>query len=163
MIKLKHIVSTVSGKIFMLLLLSSPATVAVLALMGLTNDEVGGNILFGLLICSIPINISILVAERVKKGTQAIAKISWILLSLIILGVSLATIPDILMYAMITLCFPISIGAIYILYFLHTFPFYQTDSHFAYMFIAWLVFFVPGYLQWFKLIPYLHKRFWLSI
>jgi len=152
MSKYKTIAETITGKFLILVLLVIPSTIVILALFGLAKSEFVGNVIFSVLVCSVLVNIAVLLTAKVGKGTLSIVRIYWILISLLILAIAASTISEALLFGMETLCFPASIIVNYIVYYIHTSSFYPTGSQFVNLFLTWLVFFIPGYIQWFILI-----------
>jgi hypothetical protein len=100
------------------------------------------------------------------------AKLGWVGLCILILAVSLylgdpgvkRDIDIFLVWSMLVLCFPSS-GLIVLLFAGASYLLYQhfsiapsaerATTFYAYLFLTWLAFFVVGYIQWFKLLPYL--------
>jgi hypothetical protein len=105
-----------------------------------------------------------------KKGVLACMKWIWITISVVVLFATLhfydgkpnSDAELLLAYGMLTLSFPCSIllsaivGAIGYLFYIT----YGNVIHTTYLsiLITWLCFFVTGYIQWFKFVPWLLRR-----
>lgn len=136
------------------------------------REELVGNTAFSVLPAAILLDVSIVLAHVVENRSERLARGGWIGLCLVVIvfasAIASSIQPDahkaaeiFFAYAMLTLSFPIGFlgpffvsGLDYLLN-LEMLGFYGSN------FVAWLVFFVLGYLQWFKLLPWLIAK-WRS-
>lgn len=146
------------------------------------QGELLGGVAFSILPAAILLNISIVIASIIKHDSPQIAKIGWVTLCIaeiiFVLVVADPQHPDafrdagiILGYAMFALSFPLGfIGPLLLwaggsllsyvfglfgradLLVLEGMKFYISN------FFLWLSFFITGYLQWFKLLPFLIEK-----
>lgn len=166
-----HILKTRSGKFLAILwllilaiLIGTPTITFFLDRM-----ELLGNIVFSIFPMAVLLNISVVLAFIVEKGTVRIAKLAWVCMSIAVivfaLGVAGSGEADayksaeiVFAYSMLILSFPISflapfvVSAIGYLFNLDEFGIYISNL------VAWGVFFVLGYLQWFKLVPWIIEK-----
>lgn len=133
------------------------------------REELLGNIAFSLLPAAILLNVSIVLSHFVENGSGKIARAAWISLCVaVIIFVSSTGDPNhpdayrdsgiILAYSMLTLSFPIGFVAAFLLAGIdYLFGFGKLGFYIS-NFIAWFGFLILGYLQWFKLVPYLINK-----
>jgi uncharacterized membrane protein YbhN (UPF0104 family) len=143
--------------------------ITALAVIFLGQEEMRANAAFGLIVVSVFAIISILLSYSADLRTQKISQFSWILVALACLAFSLNVVTQdvpeahkaadaVLLTTMFVLTFPSGIVAIvavvvYSLYFLPT----RGAGTFE-LFIFWLLFFAVGYVQWFRIVPSLSRR-----
>jgi hypothetical protein len=132
----------------------------------INREELLGNVAFSIFPISILLNISIIFAFFVEKGTVKIVKAAWVFINIaVIIFVSSLFIWGgvdgrgdsgiVLAYSMLTLSFPIgNLAAFIISALLYLINFGESGLYISYL-MDWGVFFVLGYLQWFKLVPWI--------
>lgn len=171
MTKITQIVRTGMGKALIVLWVLALLSLISLPILGIFQHELLGNLAFGFLMSSVLVNISIIVSYRVSRESIQFAKREWLLLGVIILGFTLynfdgkenSDVSIFLFWAMLVLSFPVSI-AINLLfagisYFVDNLFFGAIKVGYTYLFIVWFMFFLAGYFQWFKLIPFFLGKF----
>lgn len=161
-----QIYKTGLGKALVLLWALALLLLIGLLLFGCFYNEIFGNMAFGFLLISIVLNTSIIISYKVENGSLQIVKACWSVISVLILGVTFyffdgkpnSDIAVFLSWAMLVHSFPISLivnlhfaGISYLLY--NAFS-VNMKVGYLYLFVVWLVFFISGYFQWFKLIPF---------
>lgn len=130
------------------------------------RTELMGNIAFSLLLAAVLIDASNVLSCIVETEGIRIAKAAWIGLCVValffVLGVADPSRPDtakdaetILAYLMLILSFPIGFLSVLLLIGLGFLFNLEEAGFYISNLIAWLVFVVFGYLQWFKFTPYL--------
>ncbi len=99
-----------------------------------------------------------------------IIKVLWIALCIVVLCITLyfydgkpnSDISDFLVWTMVLLTFPLGlvIGLLigWISFLLYESTGVMSSVSYGMLFIAWLIFFIVGYLQWFKMIPLLIQK-----
>jgi hypothetical protein len=148
-------------------------------LLGLVSDAPLAYLAFGLLPASVLSVLSIAVSYWVKRGTDVVARLVWIAHSLVLLALlgalvfvaanthrdSPSDVGAVLTYTMLIAAFPISVPAVAVMggaaWALNcSLPTlagsgagYARASEIAFLFLAWLVYTVAGYWQWFVLFP----------
>lgn len=168
------ITKTTAGKILLSLWLVTVLILIGLPLVGIFQNEIKGNLAFSLLVCSVLLNLSVIISYKVKTGSEFLSKMMWICLGIIVLGFILfltynltggsnKEVGIILTYIMLVYSFPISIlvsllfgSIIYISD--KYFPFADSVNTYWGIFFIWSIFFIFGYLQWFKLLPSLIRK-----
>lgn len=171
MTKITQIVRTGMGKALIVLWVLALLSLISLPILGIFQHELLGNLAFGFLLSSALVNISIIVSCKVSRESVQLAKGGWLLLGVIILGFTLyhfdgkknSDVSIFLVWAMLVLSFPVSLvinlffaGISYLLD--NLFP-GAIKVEYTYLFIVWLMFFLAGYFQWFKLIPFFLAKF----
>ena len=166
--EMTNIAATRGGKVLVGLWAVTLIILIGIPLASLSEGEVVGSIAFGILPAAILLNISIVVAYLIEKG-QEVAKWGWATLCVGALLLIVTTVdlqhPDahrdagiVLAYSMLTLSFPL--GFIGMLAFSAIGNLVEPiggPSWNLYLSLGWqwLGLFIAGYLQWFKLVPYL--------
>lgn len=170
------------GKILIGIWLLVIGIVVVIPSISLVQGEVLGGIVFSFLPAAILQNISIIIASFSENITHKIAKAGWVILCLAeILIVFLIADPHqvtayrdvelILSYTMFTLSFPLGLISPFLLwvcglladnimnYFGLADPSnFEIQKFYLAMFSLWFSFFLIGYFQWFKLLPFIIKK-----
>jgi hypothetical protein len=142
----------------------------------LSPADVVGSMAFSFIPTAIIFNISILLAHFIRNGAENFARAGWITLSFLVMVfvLSLSSTPQpespndlsvVLIYSMLTLSFPLGLvvsllmGGVAYWAHLANWQFHQSiQGPWISITIVWLAFFIVGYIQWFKLIPYLIKK-----
>lgn len=140
------------------------ALIIAFAVVGLGQQELRGNVAFGLIVIAILIDAANLFSYGANSRVQRLSRMSWILVAVICLLFSLhiAALQDpearkaadsVLLTAMVVLAFPSGIVAMlaimaYSVQFLAT-----RGASASELLIFWFVFFASGYVQWFMLMP----------
>lgn len=178
MINIAQITETRTGKILILIWIMILAILIGVPVISLFTGGLLENIIFSTLPVAILINIAIILSYNVKKGTQRITKISWLILSIAIVAYALILINPkqprageeigmVIGYPMLILSFPSSFLIIYLYYGIarlfdnfgwSILPHSGAISFYLLYFIFWFGFFIGGYFQWFKLVPFLARR-----
>lgn len=171
---IKEIVKTKLGKLLLFLWLLFLLVLIGLLLLGSFQNEFLGNLAFSILPCSVLLNISVVIAHKVKCGSERLAQIVWIGFGLLVLGFlfllvylsggkSGKDVGIVLFYGMFIYTFPVSIivslffaGIAYILD--EIYPMMNYSNNYLAVFFLWAIFFSAGYLQWFKLLPFLIEK-----
>jgi len=137
-----------------------------LPLLGYLQQDFLGHLAFGFLISSALLNLSIIISYKVECGSTQIAKGGWVGLGVVILGFTLylfdgqpnSDIAVFLGWAMLVHSFPSSliVSALIagISYFLNALAPEIIRVGYIYLCTVWMVSFVAGYFQWFKVIPF---------
>jgi hypothetical protein len=178
---IKQLLRVRGGKVLITICLLILTILMVFPILGYFQGELLGNIAFSFLPAGILINISIILACKVKNGSQKIAKAGWVSLSVAIVVFALLLVNPklptageeigmIIAYPMAILSFPSCFVVAYFYYGIS----YLLDNlwpsglinlgiiNFYFSgFILWLGFFIAGYLQWFKLLPFIVEK-WQS-
>jgi len=164
---MSYFANTSLGKILIGVWIVIPLLLIGLPVLGISQDEFLGNFAYAILACGVLVNISILIASKIKGGTEKAAKIIWVGLCLVIFGISMfrygASVSEdigiFLGWGMLIYAFPASLlvttvvgGASYAAYKYFGFA---LKGGYIYLFCIWFFFFLAGYVQWFKLLPLL--------
>ena len=169
----QHYRST-ADKALLFLWLSCFLVLVCLPLLGLFRDEFLGNLSFSLLICSILLNLSMIVSYRTTIQNKKLARILWMGFGMALLGFILVLdgiygknsnkdLGIFLFYTMFICSFPTSIIASLIIGgIVHIvdkfYPTINQASDYLAILCIWGVLFASGYFQWFNLIPYLRRK-----
>lgn len=178
---IKQLTKMRGGKILITIWLLILTLLIVFPILGYFQGELLGNIAFSFLPAGILINISIILAYKIKNSSQKIVKAGWITLSVIIIVFALSLVNPklpraseeigmVIAYPMAILSFPSCFVITYLYYGIsyllnNLWPSGSINlgiinSYFS-GFILWLGFFIAGYLQWFKLLPFIIEK-WQS-
>lgn len=134
------------------------------------RNELLGNIIFSILTGGILLNISIVLAYIVKNGSLQLSKITWVCLSITVVGIVLTNVSEhqptsyrdaeiVYAYCMLTLSFP---GGFLAPIFLSGIGYlwnFENAGVYVSIFVSWLAFFLLGYFQWFKLFPWIIGKY----
>lgn len=160
---LKKLVILVRG-----LVLVNAITIPVI---GMLQHELLGYMAFGLLVISTLVNVTTLLSYGCSPRDLRFAKHLWVGVAVAILGFTFylwhreqhGDIALILVWAMYIHTFPVSTIVSYCLagvsYWLCEFCRGALKVGYAYIAAVWLLYFVTGYLQWFRVIPALRRIF----
>lgn len=135
----------------------------------IVGEDVRGNLAFGLIVASTLSIISIVFAYGTTLIIQNLVRMGWALISLIslVLALYIITLNDpeaykaadaVLVITMYILSFPISMAITFIIYIYSMLFMVNRETGITDLIFFWIIFFVSGYLQWFKLIPFLVKK-----
>jgi hypothetical protein len=162
-----QIVKKRGGKFLVTLWLIALTTFVVILIVGFFEGELLGSLAFSVLPVGVLVNISVVVAYLVENGSERIAKAAWAGVAVITLflalyafdGKSSSDIGVFLTWAMLVLAFPSSLLTsllfTVIAIILEKLSSPAIPTSYPTLVLTWLGFFVIGYLQWFKLLPYL--------
>lgn len=133
------------------------------------REELLGNITFSLLVAAVLADVSNVVVGISRNPGVGVAKVAWvglcIIALLLIIDITEPDRPDtikdagtVLSYLMLTLSFPVGFLVVLLLIGLgQIFGLGELGSYTSNL-IAWVLFVVLGYVQWFMLFPYLIGR-----
>jgi len=129
---------------------------------GLLQGEFLGYVAFAILPTAILLNISIVLAQYVKKGSVKIAKAGWITMAIVALllaiygfdGKSDSDIFVVLTWSMLVLSFPVSLLVSLARMVLPA----AIDTSYLSLAIEWAVYVTLGYWQWFVVVPKVWAR-----
>jgi hypothetical protein len=140
-----------------------------LAVIAFGQAELRGNVAFSLILVSVLANAAILLSYPTIQQVQRISQVSWIIVALACLAFSLYVAaldhPDarksaevVLLTGMLVLAFPSGILAVAaVMAYSTQFLAARATSAFE-LFIFWFLHFALGYLQWFRLGPWIARR-----
>jgi drug/metabolite transporter (DMT)-like permease len=127
-------------------------------------EEGLGNAAFGLLVIAVLVNASVITSYFLDAKYQTASQVVWLLAAVgclaLVLVVSAKDHPDalkdadtVLLYVMFALSFPLGLVAAVLTPALYTLA--DVWHGLIYLVLLWVALVVAGYLQWFKLMPYL--------
>lgn len=153
-------------KFLMVSWLLIPVAVLSALVHGWDIDNVRGRLLVGCLPASLLASVSAFVATFVDKPIARFSKHVWVVVAVLsLLAAFLLASEDhpsafkdthtVLVYVLMLLAFPISSLVPFVLMGIGLW----TDlGGFSYLTMMWLLFVVPGYVQWFVLLPWLRRK-----
>lgn len=174
----KQITSTCRGKVLIAIWVLTIATLVGFAIAGAYTTELLGYIATSIFPAGILLIISILISYKEVNNSLKIAKIGWVFLSIAVIIFALLVgnprnpkaheeVGMIIGYSMCILSFPtcfllayIYSGVLYVIEYLGLLSLFSSGTLSFYLtnIVFWLGFFTVGYLQWFKLIPFLIEK-----
>lgn len=144
-------------KIILGLLVSSALAIVVGFVVGLTGDELRGQISFGLLVGCLLVASAVGLAMRTAASVFWIVRCSWLLMAMLVLLVAFGFGADggdtVLIYGMAALAFPASVPIAPLVGFMLG----EVTQQMAGLLILWLLMFATGYVQWFVVCPRLFR------
>lgn len=164
--KITRITATRTGKVLVGLWLLALVILIVVSVTGLFQGELLGSLAFVVLPVAALLNVSILLAHHVKNGSVEIAKVSWIGIAVVALLVTLygfdgktnSDIWIVLTWSMLVLSFPASLIVSLAHMALGAGFSITVETSYLSLTLEWAVYFALGYIQWFKLLPYLISK-----
>jgi len=161
--KITRITATRTGKVLVGLWLFALVTFIAVSVTGLFQGEFLGSLAFVVLPVAALLNVSILLAHHVENDSVGIAKAAWIGIAVVALLVTLygfdgktgSDIWLVLTWSMLVLSFPASLIVSLAHMALGAGLSITTKTSYLSLAIEWAGYFALGYLQWFKLTPYL--------
>jgi len=154
------------------LLMLGSILITALAVIVLGQEDMRGNAAFALIVVSVLATAAILFGYAANQRIQKVSQLSWISVALVCLAfsfhVAALDVPGahkaadtVLLTAMFVLTFPTGTIAI-VAVMAYSSQFLATRGAGAFeLFTFWLLFFALGYVQWFKLVPWL-SRAWTA-
>lgn len=149
---------------FVWLFCLAAAAVVWLAVVVAGREEELGNVAFGLLVTAILVNASVVTSYFLDAKYQTASQVVWLLAAVGCLALALVVSskdhPDalkdadtVLLYVMFALSFPLGLVVAVLTPALYTLA--DIWHGLIYLVLLWVALVVAGYLQWFKLVPYL--------
>ena len=129
------------------------------------GDELLGNIAFSILPSAILLNISIVIAYIVKSHGVQVVKIGWMCLSLYVVMLAMYIAGSdhinaqmeaeiVFAYSMLIMSFPVGFLVPFGVAVLDQLLNIGTLGVYTSIFFVWLLYSILGYLQWFKIVPW---------
>lgn len=178
MIELRRLTTSFSGKILIGLWLSIVAIFLGFSIVGFLKRSLLEYFFIGIFPAAILMLVSIIISFTINEVGQRVSKIGWVLICLFVLIYAMVTanvklsgaqmyLWTIIGYSMGLLSFPSCFVFIFIYsgyaYLsgsseLFSFSIFGNIRAYVEIFIIWLFFFLLGYVQWFKLLPWCIKK-----
>jgi hypothetical protein len=142
--------SSTTSKAVVLIVSSTVVLWIGMILVGLGTGEPIGYVAFGTLVASIGISLATAISLKAPAATFGLARRVWIATAILILlvGVTAARAPDIVVYAMSALAFPVGVVGLPLVGAVAGISGATVGT-----ILIWLFAVVAGYVQWFVLLP----------